>query len=154
MYIDPTLLSPVSALIGALIGGGASIVAAIYTQRTQNRLQRVASEVAKREAIYADFVTSASNLILNAYTHDDITLDGEQQRIIGLINRMRLYAATDVIKGAEEVLKAIVEISLKPSVELRRLARDALSKSLDPDPLLTFSVICRADLDNVLRTAV
>ena len=154
MYIDPTLLSPVSALIGALIGGGASIVAAIYTQRTQNRLQRFASEVAKREAIYADFVTSASNLILNAYTHDDITLDGEQQRIIGLINRMRLFAATDVLKGAEEVLKAIVEISLKPSVELRRLAQDALSKSLDPDPLLTFSVICRADLDNVLRTAV
>jgi hypothetical protein len=152
MYIDPTLLSPVSALIGALIGGGASIVAAIYTQRTQNRLQRVASEVAKREAIYADFVTSASNLILNAYTHDDITLDGEQQRIIGLINRMRLYAATDVIKGAEEVLKAIVEISLKPSVELRRLAQDALSKSLDPDPLLTFSVICRKDLDTVMRT--
>ena len=154
MHIDPTLLSPVSALLGALIGGGASIVAAIYTQRTQNRLQRVASEVAKREAIYADFVTSASNLILNAYTHDDITLDGEQQRIIGLINRMRLYAATDVIKGAEEVLKAIVEISLKPSVELRRLAQDALSKSLDPDPLLTFSVIWRADLDNVLRTTV
>jgi hypothetical protein len=152
MHIDPTLLSPVSALLGALIGGGASIVAAIYTQRTQNRLQRVASEVAKREAIYADFVTSASNLILNAYTHDDITLDGEQQRIIGLINRMRLYAATDVIKGAEEVLKAIVEISLKPSVELRRLAQDALSKSLDPDPLLTFSVICRKDLDTVMRT--
>jgi hypothetical protein len=67
---------------------------------------------------------------------------------------MRLFAATDVLKGAEEVLKAIVEISLKPSVELRRLAQDALSKSLDPDPLLTFSVICRADLDNVLRTAV
>ena len=152
MYIDPTLLSPVSALLGALIGGGASIVAAIYTQRTQNRLQRVASEVAKREAIYADFVTSASNLILNAYTHDDITLDGEQQRIIGLINRMRLYAATDVIKGAEEVLKAIVEISLKPSVEHRRLAQHALSKSLDPDPLLTFSVICRKDLDTVMRT--
>ena len=152
MHIDPTLLSPVSALLGALIGGGASIVAAIYTQRTQNRLQRVASEVAKREAIYADFVTSASNLILNAYTHDDITLDGEQQRIIGLINRMRLYAATDVIKGAEEVLKAIVEISLKPSIELRHLAQDALSKSLDPDPLLTFSVICRNDLDTVMRT--
>jgi hypothetical protein len=154
MHIDPTLLSLASALLGALIGGGASIVAAIYTQCTQNRLQRVASEVAKREAIYADFVTSASNLILNAYTHDDITLDGEQQRIIGLINRMRLFAATDVLKGAEEVLKAIVEISLKPSVEHRRLAQHALSKSLDPDPLLTFSVIWRADLDNVLRTTV
>jgi hypothetical protein len=112
----------------------------------------VAVEVAKRETIYGDFVTSASNLVLNAYTHDDITLGGEQQRVIGLINRMRLFAPPDVLKGAEEVLKTIIEISPKPSVELRRLAQDALTKSLDPDPLLTFSVICRKDLDTVGQT--
>jgi hypothetical protein len=52
------------------------------------------------------------------------------------------------------VLKAIVEISLKPGVELRQLAKQALSKSLDPDPLLAFSLVCRADLDNVHRTVV
>jgi len=76
------------------------------------------------------------------------------QRLIGLINRMRLFAPTDVVSGAEAVLRAIVEISLKPSVELRQLAKEALSKSLDPDPLLTFSSICRTDLDNVHRTVV
>jgi hypothetical protein len=64
-------------------------------------------------------VASASNLILNGYTHDDITLGGEQQRLIGLINRMRLSASSDIINGAEAVLRAIVEISLKPSIELR-----------------------------------
>ena len=37
-----------------------------------DRLQRVASEVAKRETVYADFVMSASNLLLNAYTKDEI----------------------------------------------------------------------------------
>src|SRR5690348_12359368 len=46
MYIDPALLGPVSALMGALIGGSTSLVAAVYTQRYQDRLQRVASEVA------------------------------------------------------------------------------------------------------------
>jgi len=30
LHIDPTLLSPVSALLGAIVGGGASLVAAIY----------------------------------------------------------------------------------------------------------------------------
>jgi hypothetical protein len=154
MSIDPAIVSSVSALLGALIGGGASLVAAVYTQRTQNRLQRIAAEVGKRETVYADFVASASNLILNAYTHDDITLDGEQQRLIGLINRMRLFASPDVVKGAEAVLRAIVEVSLKPSIELRQLAKEALSKGLDPDPLLTFSVICRADLNTALRSAV
>jgi hypothetical protein len=48
MNIDPPLLSAVSALIGALMGGGA---AAIYTQRRQDRLQRVAREITKRETV-------------------------------------------------------------------------------------------------------
>ena len=63
MYIDPAILSPVSMLLGCLTGGRASLRAAIYTQRCQDRLQRIAGEVAKREAVYADFVMSASNLL-------------------------------------------------------------------------------------------
>jgi len=74
--------------------------------------------------------------------------------MIGLINRTRFVAPTDVVDGAEAVLRAIVEISLKPRIELRQLAKEALSKSLDPDPLLAFSLICRADLDNVHRKVV
>ena len=154
MHIEPALVGPVSVFLGALVGGGALLLGAIYTQRSQDRVQRVASEIAKRETVYADFVMSASNLLLNAYTHDEIALSGDEQRMIGLINRMRLFAPTDVVDGAEAVLRAIVEISLKPSIELRQLAKEALSKSLDPDPLLVFSSICRADLDNVHRTVV
>ncbi len=152
MHIDPTLLSPASALLGAVVGGGASLVAAIYTQRCQNRLQRIASEIEKREAVYADFVMHASNMLLNAYTRDDIVLGADEQRLIGLLNRMRLFASPDIVGGAEKVLRVIVEIALKPSIELRQLAKEAVSRSLDPDPLLAFSSTCRADLDNVRRT--
>jgi HAMP domain-containing protein len=54
MNIDPVLiLSQLSGLLGALIGGGASLAVAVYTHRSQDRLQRVAHEVAKRETIYA-----------------------------------------------------------------------------------------------------
>jgi hypothetical protein len=152
LHIDPTLLSPASALLGALIGGGTSLVAAIYTQRGQDRLQRIAGEVAKRETVYADFLMSASNLLLNAFIHDEISLGGDEQRLIGLINRMRLFAPANVASGAEAALRSILEIALKPSIELRQLAKEALSKSLDPDPLLAFSSTCRADLDKVRRT--
>ena len=133
MNIDPAILSSVSALLGALI---------------------VAGEIAKPEAVYADFVMDASSVLLNAYVHDEIALGGEEQRLVGLTNRMRLFAPPDAVKGAEAVLRAIVEISLKPGVEARQLAKEALSASLDPDALLSFSLICRADLDNVFRTAV
>ena len=153
MYIDPAVLSPVSALFGALVGGGASLLAAIYTQRCQNRVQRAASEAAKRETVYAEFVMSASNMLLKGYTHDEIALDGDEQCLIGLLNRMRLFAPSDVVRGAEAVLRAILEISLKPSIELRQLAKKAVSDALGPDPLQVFSVVCRADLDNVHRTA-
>jgi len=154
LNIDPALLSPVSALLGAIVGGGASLVAAIYTQRCQYRLQRIAREVEKREAVYAEFVMYASNLLLNAYTRDEIVLGGDEPRLIGLINRMRLFAPPEIVVGAENVFRVMVEISLKPSIELRQLAKEALSRGLDPDPLLAFSSTCRADLDNVRRTTV
>ena len=64
---------------------------------------------------------------------------------------MRLFAPRDVVEGAEAVLRGIVEILLKPSIELRQLANQALSNSIE-DPLLVFSSICRADLENVHRT--
>jgi hypothetical protein len=152
MIIDPALLSPVSALLGALIGGVTSFVAAVYTQRRQDRLQRIALEVSKRETVYSDFVIHASTLLLHAYTHDEIVLSGDEQRLMGLINRMRFFASPAVVGTAEAALRAIVEISLKPCVQLRQLAKQALSKSLDPDPVVEFSRVCRADLDNVRRT--
>lgn len=154
MSIDPALVSLVSAVVGGLMGGGTSLVVATYTLRGQDRLQRVASEIAKRETVYADFVFHASNLLLSAYTHDEIVLTGDEQRLIGLINRMRLFAPINVVNGAESVLRAIVEIALKPRIELRQLAKEALSKSLDPDPLVAFSEICRADLDSVRRSVI
>ncbi len=97
---------------------------------------------------------SASNLLLNAYTHDEISLGGDEQRLVRLMNRMRLFAPPDVVGGAEVVLRVILEILLKPSIEFRQPAKEALSKSLDPDPLRAFSSICRADLDNVRRTVM
>ena len=147
MFIDS--LSSMSAVLGGLLGGSASLVAAIYTQRNQKRLHRAASEVTKRETVYADFVMHASNLLLNAYVSDEISLGNDEQRLIGLINRMRLFAPAHVIAEAEAVVRAIVEIKLKPSIELRELATTALSRNLDPDPILAFSQICRADLSRV-----
>src|SRR5690242_18379677 len=92
MYIEPAILSAASALTGAFMGGGASLVAALYTQRCQNRLQRATREVTKRETVYADFIMNASKSLLNAYLNDEIRLDSEQQALIGIANRMRLFA--------------------------------------------------------------
>ncbi len=143
----PALLSAMSALVGALIGGGASLTAAVYTQRHQDRLQRVARETTKREQVYADFIMDASKLLLNAYVHDELTPSVDEQHLVGLANRMRLFAPPTVIHEAEAVIKGLIEILLKPSIDLRKLAIEELSKNSNSDLLLPFSLACRADLD-------
>jgi hypothetical protein len=40
----------------------------------------VATEVTKRETVYADFAMSTSNWLVNAYTRDEIVLGGDEQR--------------------------------------------------------------------------
>jgi hypothetical protein len=151
MQIPPALLSALAALLGALIGGGASLGAAIYTQRYQDRQQRVARETSKREAVYADFIMSASELLLKAHLSDGFSLGGDEQHLIGLVNRMRLFAPPNVIEEAEAVIRGVIEISLKPSVDLRKLTMADLSRNPASDLLLPFSLASRADLDNVYR---
>ena len=70
MAVEPALVTSAAALVGALIGGGASLAVAVYTQRHQDRLQRIAQEITKRETVYADFMMKASNLVIDAYVHD------------------------------------------------------------------------------------
>jgi len=129
------------------------LLAAIYTQRYQDRLQRIAREMTKREMVYADFISNASRLLLKAQVRDEIKLGGNEQQLIALTDRMRLFAP-NVIHEAEAVIRAIVEIWLQPSVEPRTLAEAALSNSRAPDPLLSFSLICRADLEKVHQSVV
>lgn len=149
MYIEPAILSAVSALTGAFMGGGASLVAALYTQRCQNRTQRATREATKREAVYADFIMSASKSLLSAYLYDEIRLDSEQQTLIAIANRMRLFAPAKVIEEADRVIRTLIQILLEPSVDLRKLATAELAESHHPDLLLPFSLACRADLDGV-----
>ena len=97
---------------------------------------------------------SASKWLLSAYVQDEITLDGDKQHLIGLTNRMRLFAPPNVMDEADRVIRELIKISLEPSVDLRKLATAELSKKRDADPLLPFSLACRADLDKVYRTVV
>ena len=94
---------------------------------------------------------NASKLLLNAYVHDGITLNGDEQHL-RLANRMRLFAPPNVIDEAEVVIRALIEISLKPSLDLRKLAIAELSKDPHSDLLLSFSQACRTDLDNTYQT--
>jgi hypothetical protein len=65
---------------------------------------------------------------------------------------MRLFAPPNVINEADAVIRGLIEISLKPSEDFRKVAMEKLSKGQQHDLLLPFSLACRADLDNVDQT--
>jgi hypothetical protein len=64
---------------------------------------------------------------------------------------MRLFAPPNVINEADAVIRGLIEISLRPSEDFRKVAME-LSKDQQHDLLLPFSLACRADLDNVDQT--
>ncbi len=149
MAIDPAIISSTSALLGALAGGGASLAAAVYTQRYQDRLQRIARESTKRETIYAEFIMTASTALLNAYVEEGLTLGQDKQQLIGVLQRMRLFAPPVVIAEADKVLQSIVEIALQPVIDLRGLTAADLAKRREANILEAFSTVCRSDLDGL-----
>jgi len=153
MAIDPAIISSSSALLGALAGGGGSLAAAIYTQRYQDRLQRIARESAKREAAYAEFIMTASAALISAYGEDGLTLGNDKQQLLGVLQRIRLFAPPDVVSEADKVVQKIVEISWQPLLDFRALTAADLAERRNSNVLDPFTTACRSDLDNVhLRT--
>jgi hypothetical protein len=97
---------------------------------------------------------NASKSVLKAHLSDEMKLDNEQQALIGIADRMRLFAPATVIEQAERVIRQLIEIYLQPGIDIRNLAAAELAQSRLPDFLLPFSLACRADLDRVYRDAV
>jgi hypothetical protein len=149
MAIDPAIISSTSALLGALAGGGASLAAAVYTQRYQDRLQRIARESTKRETIYAEFIMTASAALLNAYVEEGLHLGQDKHQLIGVLERIRLFAPPAVILEAEQVLQSIVEIALQPVIDFRGLTAAELASRRESNVLEAFSTVCRRDLDGL-----
>jgi hypothetical protein len=152
MTINPALLSSLAALCGALVGGSTSFVSTVYSQRLLARRERVARELIKREAVYAEFILAATAVMAKAVI-SDIALGAEEQRLFGLANRIRLFAPPKVIEEAEKLVRLIIEVSLKPRVDLRAAAGEALAARANPlqNPLLPLSRACQEDLESLER---
>ena len=141
--MNPAIISALSALAGAAIGGMTSFATSWYTQRAQLRSAQRQAERAKLEAIYNDFIVEASRLLGDSLTHqtEDVT---NMMQLYGLIGRMRLVSARPVIDAATRIVNTLVENYLGPNRSLHELLDVARKGGMN---LLTdFSEACREDL--------
>ena len=141
--MDITIVTALSGVLGSLVGGSATVATTWITQRTANRRELIQVDVQKREALYGEFVTECSKLIMDAFTH---ALD-EPEKLLpayALINRIRLRGSQPVLTEAEHLLTRITEQYFARNLtveEMRQLARSA-----NADPIRAFGDACRAEL--------
>jgi len=149
--LDPSIVSGLSAVLGALVGGGASIVTAWFTQRAQSQREAVHAEVRKRELVYTEFISECSKLAIDALDH---TLDSPTGliQVYGLLNRIRLTSSDSVVNAAEKSIQEILERYFQPNISIADL-RAMVVASHQADPLKGFSEACRHELRELLRVA-
>lgn len=146
--MEPALISAMSAVLGSLVGGSATIATAWITQSTQNKRERLRVELRKREALYGEFISECSKLAIDSLAHG-IELPEKMWSAYALLNRIRLSASKPVLAEAEAVLKRIAEQYFSPNVSIEDFRTIALSR--EADPLRSFGEACRAEL-KALRT--
>ena len=147
--MDQSIVSGLSAVFGSLVGGGATIAAAWFTQRAQSEREAMHAEVRKRESVYAEFISECSKLAIDALDH---ALDNASVliQVYGLVNRIRLTSSDSVVKAAENAIRAIVEQYLGPNMSIADLLANSKPQA---DPLQGFSEACRYELRDLLRGA-
>jgi hypothetical protein len=146
--MNASIISAVSALLGAAIGGLASFLASWMTQRTQVRAQWLMHDKLRRHDLYREFMEEASKCYMDALQH----AEGDIPSLVTLytkINRIRILSPPNVVDSAEQIGRKILDTYLEPErsfLELREM-----TKNNSIDILHDFTKACRDEFES-LRT--
>ena len=141
--MEANVVSALSAVLGSLVGGTASIASSWVTQRTAGRREHIQNQVEKREALYAEFIAEASKLSIDALDH---TLEQPERiaDVYALLNRIRLTSSRVVVDAGDEVIHGVLQRYFSP--KMTPAEREKYALSMHDDPLKPFAEACREEL--------
>ena len=144
--MDTALVGAVSAVMGSLVGGSASVVTTWMAQKTLNRREVLREELRKREALYGEFIGECAKLFMDAFTH---ALEKPETLlpVFALINRIRLCSSRKVLAEAERLLGRITDQYFSKNLTVEELRK--LAHTEQADPLSAFGEACRAELKSL-----
>jgi len=148
--MDNSVVTAMAALFGSLIGGLTTLATAWLSQRYTTRNQRLREEIAKREALYGEYIDEASERMIDALGHE-LSDANRIVRMYGLFCRIQLVCSGPVLETAEQLMKRTAEVYAMPSITLEDLLRGARESTAESDPIVAFSRACRQELETLQR---
>lgn len=144
--VNSVIVPAAAAIAGSLVGATGSVVGTWISVRHQDRRDLVAMQIARREALYSDFIGESARLLVDAMQHDSSDLQ-TLLPIYALLSRIRLCSSISVLKKAEEIIRTIVSTYRQPNMTADEIESQAVDS--EQDPLRQFSDTCRRELDSL-----
>jgi len=143
--MNSVMITALAAVGGSLVGALGSATGTWITARHQDRRELLGKQIARREALYSDFIGESARLLVDAMQHNS----GDLQKLIpvyALASRIRLSSSEPVLREAELVIRTIVSTYPKTNLTAEQIEAQAVDGD---DPLRAFSDTCRIELDSL-----
>jgi hypothetical protein len=118
--MNSAMITATAAIAGSLVGALGSAVGMSITARHQDRRDLLGKQIARREALYSDFIGENACLLVEALQHDASDLQ-KPLPLYALLSRIRLSASKLVLQKAEQVIKTILSTYPQPKLRSTRL---------------------------------
>jgi len=145
--LNSAMVPALAAIAGSLVGALGSATATWITARHQDRRNLLGQQIARREALYSDFIGESAHLLVDALQHNAVDLQ-KLLPLYALLSRIRLSSSEPVLQEAEKVIKAIISTYPQPNLTTEQIESQAANGK---DPLRQFSDTCRTELDSLQR---
>ena len=141
--MDQNLITAMAGVLGSVSGASAAIATTWITQKSQTIRERAKSETRKREILYGDFITEASQRLADAFDH---SLDKPDTlvKLYAILGRIRLMSSDAVLTAAEECCDRVVDLYAKPNRTVAEIFTTLHSGEFEA--LKRFSDACRVEL--------
>jgi hypothetical protein len=141
--MDANLITALAGVLGSVSGASAAIATTWISQKSQTIRERAKSETRKRETLYGDFITEASQRLANAFDH---SLDSPETlvKLGAILGRIRLVSSDAVLTAAEECFDRIIDLYAKPNRTIAEVFTTLHSGEFEF--LKRFSDACRVEL--------
>ncbi len=142
--MEQSFISAVAGLSGSLLGGMSTFAASWLTTRRQHQTQSTIQLVARREKLYAEFISEASRHLVKAWGHEMNSPDS-LAGIYSALERIRLTSSTAVVDAAERVMQLVVAAYNAPNKTYDELQRLVMQGGM-ASPLAEFIDSCKRDV--------